>query len=170
VLGVPAKAIVFFGRSLGSGPCSHVLGHLETLVPDGVGGLVLQSAFTSVREVAKSIVGSVGFLSPNPFDNLKHMRNIHCPVLLIHGEEDKMIPPSHSEELFAACPSKNKELKLCPKADHNVWDFYNDLLLPIGYFLHSIVHRLQINNELEVPLSQVKKIPRALFATVPFEY
>ena len=49
---------------------------------------------------------------------------LKCPSLLIHGDQDKEIPPSASEEIYAAIPSK-KTLKIIHSADH-VYNFFSD--------------------------------------------
>jgi fermentation-respiration switch protein FrsA (DUF1100 family) len=164
VLNIHPKCIIFFGRSVGSGPCCHVVGKLESKSKNSIGGLILQSPFTSVRDVALKMVGYVGVFSPNPFDNIKHIKNIHCPVLFLHGLADKFIVPKHSEELHDSCPSNFKQLVLCENADHNVWDYLNDILEPIRKFLLLIAER---NSDI---LSQPKIIPMNLYSTIPLGY
>eukprot|EP01126_Amoeba_proteus_P008322 TRINITY_DN1306_c0_g1_i4.p1 TRINITY_DN1306_c0_g1~~TRINITY_DN1306_c0_g1_i4.p1 ORF type:complete len:176 (+),score=23.65 TRINITY_DN1306_c0_g1_i4:321-848(+) len=126
VLKVDLKNIILFGRSIGTGPASHVAGRIEKRNPNSMGGLILQrcvtrrsffqfnpylflhlsiyhvcpffsSPYTSIRDMAKLLVGMVGTVAPNLFDNEKHMKYIKCPVLFIHGQEDTLIPSSHSE-------------------------------------------------------------------------
>eukprot|EP01126_Amoeba_proteus_P008318 TRINITY_DN1306_c0_g1_i13.p1 TRINITY_DN1306_c0_g1~~TRINITY_DN1306_c0_g1_i13.p1 ORF type:complete len:186 (+),score=22.75 TRINITY_DN1306_c0_g1_i13:321-878(+) len=120
VLKVDLKNIILFGRSIGTGPASHVAGRIEKRNPNSMGGLILQSPYTSIRDMAKLLVGMVGTVAPNLFDNEKHMKYIKCPVLFIHGQEDTLIPSSHSERLHAICPSENKNLRICPGSDHNI--------------------------------------------------
>lgn len=94
----PAKIIVM-GNSIGSGPSTY----LATEKP--VGGLILQSAFTSVyRVVSKNSPLFFG----SPYPNLKRIQSIDCPLLVIHGTEDRVIPFPHGETLFA----KAKDPKL----------------------------------------------------------
>ena len=49
---------------------------------------------------------------------IKAVRNIRIPVLFIHGECDKFVPPKMSEKMYKACPSKQKYLYMCPEATH----------------------------------------------------
>ncbi|MEW6516123.1 MAG: CocE/NonD family hydrolase [candidate division FCPU426 bacterium] len=46
------------------------------------------------------------------------VRDLRFPVLFIHGEQDRQIPPWHSRKLFEACPAAGKEIWLVPGADH----------------------------------------------------
>jgi len=82
------------GRSIGSGPAVH-LAHLHP-----VGGLVLVSAFTSIKAVVRGVAGSLGeALVRQRFDNLAKMQAVACPVLLIHGDEDELVPVDHARQL-----------------------------------------------------------------------
>lgn len=47
--------------------------------------------------MAKAFVGWIGWLSPNPLDNESCLKKVNCPVLFIHGEQDTLIPASHSK-------------------------------------------------------------------------
>ena len=46
------------------------------------------SPFTSIKDVAYNIVGSLSVLITDHFNNLESMKSIKCPVLFIHGEDD----------------------------------------------------------------------------------
>jgi dienelactone hydrolase len=105
--------IVLFGRSLGSGPAVH----LASQYP--VGGLILVSAFSSIRGVVQSIAG--GFLAwgvKEHFPNLQLISNVSCSTLIIHGESDGLIPVEHSLRLFKRCRAR-KLLITPPTMDHN---------------------------------------------------
>jgi pimeloyl-ACP methyl ester carboxylesterase len=41
---------------------------------------------------------------------------IRIPILIVHGEEDKMVPRAHGEWLAADCPAA--ELRIVPDAGH----------------------------------------------------
>lgn len=72
--------IIIIGRSIGSGPAIH----LNT--KNSLGALVLISPFTSIKAVAKNIVGSIGqLLIKERFNNLEKSKFIRSPTLLIHG-------------------------------------------------------------------------------------
>jgi fermentation-respiration switch protein FrsA (DUF1100 family) len=40
-------------------------------------------------------------------------------LLVVHGERDTTIPPSHGREVFAAAPTPHKHLILAPDLAHN---------------------------------------------------
>lgn len=99
-LGIPASRIVLFGRSVGSGPSTH-LAASET-----VGGLILENAFTS----AFLVVTRVALLPFDRFPNLKNIRRAECPVLIIHATRDEIVPISHGRKLYDAAPEPKRHL------------------------------------------------------------
>jgi len=84
--------IVVMGRSLGGGPASY----LAEKYP--VGGLILESTFTSAPRVKTGI----RILPYDPFPNITRIARITCPKLIIHGAQDEIIPFSHARRLAAA--------------------------------------------------------------------
>lgn len=105
--------IVLFGRSLGSGPAVH----LASQYP--VGGLILVSSFSSIRGAVQSIAGSLlAWGVKEHFPNLQLISNVSCATLIIHGENDNLIPVDHSLRLFQRCRAR-KLLVTPPTMDHN---------------------------------------------------
>ncbi|WFB37512.1 alpha/beta hydrolase [Kiritimatiellota bacterium B12222] len=107
-MGVDASNIIVMGNSIGSGPSTYLA------AKEPVGGLILQSAFTSIYRVVTQWPIFVG----SPFPNLSRLRETDCPLLVIHGTADRVIPFAHGAELF----DKAKEPKVfypMPGVDHN---------------------------------------------------
>jgi pimeloyl-ACP methyl ester carboxylesterase len=94
-VGVDPEAIVAYGRSLG-GAAACALATERRL-----SALVLESTFTSIRAMAAQM-GFPGSLVVDPFDNLRAVRSLDIPILVLHGERDTLIPVSHGELLAAA--------------------------------------------------------------------
>jgi len=105
--------IVLFGRSLGSGPAVYLAAQYP------VGGLILVSAFCSIRAAIQSIVGRAFALTfRERFPNIRIIGNVSCATLLIHGSCDGLIPVDHSLRLFRRCRAR-KLLITPPKMEHN---------------------------------------------------
>jgi len=85
--------------------------------------------------MAKEMVGKIGILAPNHFDNGSNLKSISSPVFLIHGTHDDVIPAKHSEELYEIATTKHKRLKLCKGSDHNSLNYNDDIFLPTKEFL-----------------------------------
>lgn len=80
IRGVKEDDIILFGRSIGSSPACYVSNRRSP------GGLVLMSPFKSIREVARDLVGWVLALAiAERFRNIDLIREIRCPVFIIHG-------------------------------------------------------------------------------------
>lgn len=90
--GIAPERIIVWGRSIGSGPSVHLA------VTHKVGGLVIESGFTS----AFRVMTRIRIVPFDRFDNLQKIVNITCPVLVIHGKEDEIIPFRHGQLLFEA--------------------------------------------------------------------
>jgi len=112
-IGVRYSQIILFGRSLGSGPATFLAAQYP------VGGLILVSAFSSIKAAVQSIVGRfVAWTFNERFPNSKIIANVSCSTLFIHGECDSLIPPEHSLRLFKRCRAR-KLLITPPKMEHN---------------------------------------------------
>lgn len=107
-LHIPPERIILHGRSVGTGPTLE----LAARVP--VGGVILESAFIS----AYRVVTRIPLLPFDRFPNLRNIRRVRAPVLLIHGEADEVIPFSHGERLLRAAAEPKAHLWV-PHARHN---------------------------------------------------
>jgi hypothetical protein len=101
----PAQ-IILYGESVGSVPA------IELATRESVKGLVLEAAFTSLKEVAKIHYGfAPDFLLQNfQFPNEEKISKIKCSAFIIHGTADEIIPFSMGERLFKAAPGPKEFL------------------------------------------------------------
>jgi abhydrolase domain-containing protein 17 len=95
-LHVPFSRVIVYGRSLGGGPA------VELAAREPVAGLVLQSAFTSVYRV----ITHWPLLPFDKFENLNKLPLVSCPVLVMHGKLDRVVPFQHGPALFEAARGK----------------------------------------------------------------
>jgi pimeloyl-ACP methyl ester carboxylesterase len=99
-LGVSKEDVVLIGRSLGTGVAVE-------MAKRGWGRkLVLVSAFTSIPDVGAIRYGMfpVHALARDRFDSLSKAKDIQIPVLLVHGEEDEVVPFSQGKKLSETFP------------------------------------------------------------------
>jgi abhydrolase domain-containing protein 17 len=97
---IPPSRLILLGRSVGSGPAT------ELAAREPVGGLVVESGFVS----AFRVVTRAQLLPFDRFPNLRHIRRVRAPVLVIHGTEDEVIPLSHGRRLFREAPEPKRSL------------------------------------------------------------
>ncbi len=94
-LNILPQQIIPFGRSVGGGSA------IDLAIRKPVAGLITESTFTSIFKVKVPIK----ILPFDKFDNLKKISKVKCPVLIMHGKMDEVVPFYHSEQLFNQAPS-----------------------------------------------------------------
>lgn len=111
---VQPEHLVLFGRSLGGA----VAVELATRKP--CEKLILESTFTSIKDMAREILGPlpVGFIIRSQFDSLAKIQAVHVPLLVIHGNQDAIIPFEQGKRLFAAANAPKSFYEI-HGADHN---------------------------------------------------
>ncbi len=144
--GLPAAML---GKSLGSAVAIHSAAELSG-TDDGPAALVLDSAFTSMREIVTRLAPMVPWEQavdsetedaptlaqaiPRLFESLDRAPEIDCPTLVIHGGRDTLVPLDHGQRLYDALPGR-KQMKVIPAAAHNDISVYPEYMTAIVDFL-----------------------------------
>lgn len=136
-MGTPASRIVLFGRSLGAAVAARLATEQHP------GAVILESAFTSVPDLGADLYPwlPVRRLARFRYDTLGLMGTIAAPVLILHSQDDEIVPYSHGQRLFAAAGE--------PRAFISMRGGHNDGFLVTGAdyrdgiadFLSDFVHR-----------------------------
>ena len=111
--GVPAHDVILFGRSLGGAVA------IEVALRRPAGAVVLESAFRSVPAMARVHYWFVpGGAIRTRMDNESKIGRVPAPILLLHGDRDRIVPLAHSRRLreLAARPAR---LHVIAGAGHN---------------------------------------------------
>lgn len=124
---VDASRVILHGRSLGGG----VVCALSTQRP--AAAIILQSTFTSVSDLASEKYFVPRFLIRDPFDNESALRAFKGPVLIVHGEDDELIPTIHATKLHAAKP--DSKLLLMPGGHNDTPRSWESLWKQVDRFL-----------------------------------
>lgn len=104
---VDPDRLVLFGQSIGAAIALYSAA--TTKLP--IRTVVAESAFTSYPAIMREKMSESLLTWPlqwlsvavtSQYDPLGAVKAIHAPVLLIHGDKDKIIPIHHARELFAA--------------------------------------------------------------------
>jgi hypothetical protein len=110
---VDAARTIYLGESLGGAVAT------ELALEHPPCGLVLQSTFTGVRDMARLHYPFLpAFAVPNAYPTLDRIRRLRAPLLVIHGDCDDIVPVSHGRVLFEAA-AEPKALHVVPGAGHN---------------------------------------------------
>jgi fermentation-respiration switch protein FrsA (DUF1100 family) len=125
ILGEPGLAngpLIVMGRSLGSA-CAI---HLASRHPGAFKGLIIESGFAHVvpllMRLGLPMIDKVKM--SDPINNIGKMSLIPLPLLVIHGEDDTLIPVAEGQALYDTSPAKLRTIKRLPGAGHNDLLYY----------------------------------------------
>lgn len=97
---VDEKYIVLYGRSLGSGFAAKLASMNNPRM------LILDAPYYSLRKVAKKYIPfmPLSVLLKFPMPTYKWLKYVNCPIHIIHGTDDKLIPYKTSVKLSKIKP------------------------------------------------------------------
>ena len=112
----PAK-IVLWGELLGTGVAVALAGQHPVV------GLVLEAPFTSAVDIAAAVYPfvPVRFLMWDQFRSDERIKAVKAPILIMHGERDRVVPIAYGERLFALAREPKKFVRF-PQGGHDDLD------------------------------------------------
>jgi len=128
------------GRSLGSLSAIELAGSYG----DEFKGLIIESGFCDITDLIRQIgipidpqnsTGDKGCSC-----GLDRVRQISIPALIIHGENDSIVPREEGEKIYVNIGSKDKKMVVIPDADHNTIFFVG-----MGQYLHELQDFINTN-------------------------
>lgn len=125
-LNISSDNIILYGRSIGSGPSSF----LAEKHP--VAGVILHSGLMSALRVVFNLRWTLPF---DKFPNIDRMPNIDCPVYIIHGKRDEIVPFYHAQELHRQTRHKYPPYYVDGAGHNNVEKFATDYCQRINQFI-----------------------------------
>ncbi len=95
---IVASDILIFGRSLGASVAARLAAQHQPLA------LIVESSFTSVPDIAQELYPwlPARWLSRLSHATREYVRDVQCPILVVHSRDDEIIPFRHGEEIFAS--------------------------------------------------------------------
>ena len=107
VLHIPSSNILVYGFSLGSVPATWLASQFS------VGGLIIHNGFTTLWEVAKvnqllPYTESFSTHMSSLLHPIEYIKNVFCPVLVVHAKQDELCPLSFGYHLYSAIPHEKK--------------------------------------------------------------
>lgn len=110
---IPSGEIVVFGRSLGGAVASRTAAQFP------VGALIMESSFTSAPDLGADVYPflPVRLLARFEYPAEDYIQQVDLPVLVVHSEQDDIIPYHHGESLHRAAGPKAELLTI--QGDHN---------------------------------------------------
>lgn len=132
--GVPAERVVLYGESLGGAVA------IETARRTKVLGLIVQSSFTSMPDMARRVTGlPLGFLLKSRMNSVGKVGGLTVPKLFFHGEADELVPVSMGRKLYEVA-AEPKRLVTYPGVGHNDWPgpYARQWLSEVAQFLDTL--------------------------------
>lgn len=108
------REVIAYGRSLGTVPAIVLASEGEAR------GLILDSPILNGPAIAKEVmpVPGIGMLMQTRLDNSGRIGSITCPLLVLHGDSDDIVPYQHGVEIHRLAPQP-KRLVTIPGGGHN---------------------------------------------------
>jgi fermentation-respiration switch protein FrsA (DUF1100 family) len=135
---IPIGDVIVLGRSIGSGPATQLARNHS-----GLGGLILESPFTSIDDAAARIwyyrIFPIALLLRSHFDNLSKIVSVGSPLLIVSGTADTLTPKWMAEKIFANA-HQPKQLYMVQGAGHD------DLLFTGGSALIQVLRKFVREN------------------------
>ena len=131
-LGLKEKDIVLYGESLGSGVATEVAQN------SNFAGLVLETPFTSMIEAAKNFYPyiPVSLLLKDKYESHKKIKNINIPVLVMHGENDQIVPFWMGEKIYEI--ANQPKYSYFTKYDDHMMEYDKKLVFALKTFFESL--------------------------------
>jgi len=111
--GIDSKKIIIFGRSLGAAIAAWLA---EKHTP---AALMLESAFSSIVDIAKHYYPylPIKWMLRIHYPTIDRIKNIDCPLLVIHSPNDEIIPYKFGQRIFTAARQPKTFLEI--RGGHN---------------------------------------------------
>lgn len=109
----PPERIVLWGYSLGSGIA------VALAAQHPVGKLILEAPFTSAADIGAAAFPylPVRWLLKDSFHSDRRIAAVRAPLLIMHGEQDSVVPVRFGEQLFALANEPKRMIRF-PQGDH----------------------------------------------------
>lgn len=112
---VDPNKLVLLGQSLGGNNILAAIGHSDRV---GIRAVILDSTFSSYSAIANQMLPGSGFLLDDSYSADRFIASVSpIPLLIIHGQQDHVIPWEHSETLFALAGEPKQKI-IIPDGDH----------------------------------------------------
>ena len=130
--GVIEENIVIYGESLGTGVA------VELAQNKNFAGIILESPFTSMVDAAKNKYPffPIKLLLKDKYESDKKIKNIKSPILIMHGEVDKLVPFWMGEKMYEL--ANEPKYSYFSKYDNHMMEYNNKLLNELQKFIYSL--------------------------------
>lgn len=131
---IPENKIIIMGRSLGAPTAAYLITNHKPQA------CILESSFTSLPDFAaeKYPVYPVRLMARFGYKTIEYVRQIKCPVLIVHSPEDEIIPYSHGKKLFDAANEPKEFLEIHGSHNRCFFDSIKTYKKKLDSFINSV--------------------------------
>jgi fermentation-respiration switch protein FrsA (DUF1100 family) len=117
---IPPDKIIVFGRSLGGSIAAQLTSKVTAIA------LIIESAFTSYVDIARKFYPymPVRWFASFAYKTIDYVKDVRCPVMIIHSKNDEIVPFEFGLELYQAANE--------PKEFVEIFGSHNDGFLVSG--------------------------------------
>ena len=129
---IPEDNLIFYGESLGVALAVKMAGQYYS------SGVVLLMPFSSALDIAKHHFWffPMDIILKDRFLVYRMLQSVEEPILMIHGDQDRLIPIVYAERLYNSKSGNSKFVKIFGAHHHNLYDF--DTMDYIKRFVESL--------------------------------
>lgn len=128
--------IIIFGRSLGGVVAAELAARVQP------GGLIVESTFSSARDVANALFPILSRLVVLRFDfnTVAYIKQVESPVLVLHSPDDEIVPFALGKKIFQAANDPKSFFEM--RGGHNTGVFMSqpEYEQALGDFISGLAH------------------------------
>ena len=130
--GITEDRIILYGESLGTSVAIEVGQNRD------FAGVILETPFTSMTDVGKTVYPfvPVSLLLKDKYESDKKIKNIKSPILIMHGEADKIVPFWMGEKIYQL--ANEPKYSYFTEYDDHMMEYNEKLLNELKKFIDSL--------------------------------
>ena len=130
--GVNEEDIIIYGESLGTGVGTEIAQNKN------FAGIILESPFTSMVDAGadKYPIFPIRLLLKDKYESDKKIKNIKSPILIMHGEVDKIVPFWMGKKMYDL--ANEPKYYYFSKYDDHMMEYNDKLLSELKKFINSL--------------------------------
>jgi len=130
--GVNEEDIIIYGESLGTGVGTEIAQNKN------FAGIILESPFTSMVDAGadKYPIFPIRLLLKDKYESDKKIKNIKSPILIMHGEVDKIVPFWMGKKMYEL--ANEPKYYYFSKYDDHMMEYNDELLSELKKFINSL--------------------------------
>jgi uncharacterized protein len=125
------KELIIYGRSLGTGIASCLASEIKA------DKLILETPYHSVNDLARNYFSlfSIEYKLSYKLPSYHYLQHVNCPILILHGTKDDIVPYSSGKKLYESIVHKNVIFYTIPNGEHNNLSDFKDYWEVLTIFL-----------------------------------